>query len=136
MNKFEGLDFTPVILQEPSIGRDAGLKSPYLSTLLNPPLIIKLQFSTEISIAQLNSFTFICQVSLYAEDQQEVLATLKKSPFCRQKFTNNLEGDTICNGVVIKDFETGDPAIYFIFKNLNVKTVGEYTLQCNIIELN
>ncbi|KAJ3321498.1 hypothetical protein HDV06_004167 [Boothiomyces sp. JEL0866] len=101
-----------------------------------PQLIVKIVFQDPKSIQEIRSCQFLCILSLYCENGVDNLTILKKSPFSKHPYTDNLYGETHKLGEVHLDPKSLQASIYFVFEDINIKAVGEYTLLCQVVDLN
>ncbi|KAJ3326140.1 hypothetical protein HDV06_000016 [Boothiomyces sp. JEL0866] len=127
-------DFRLVVKQSPFKGRESGVMSPYLNSILFPPLILELEFNHPQSFRKLQSYNIVCSITLYPIDRSENLTVLENSYYFKTRYMGNLAGDTITTGKVLFD-QDQTPKIFFLFNDLNIKVEGEYIFSCTAIDM-
>ncbi|KAJ3257369.1 hypothetical protein HK103_004589 [Boothiomyces macroporosus] len=83
----------------------------------------------------LEQMRFLCNVILYGKDSNAE-HVLVGSVAALKRYQENVFGDTIQEGVVLKDPEDGKWRIFFIFNNLYIKTPGCYRFKCQLLDFN
>ncbi|KAJ3275032.1 hypothetical protein HDV01_001538 [Terramyces sp. JEL0728] len=121
-----------VIVQEPVQGREAGLKKPYISSLLHPTLILQAVFKSPPTYNTLKSQNLICNLVLYSPEMDETQSVVANSYYSKQPYTTNFFGCSSTNSCALIDPQTNIHNLYFIFPDIHVKTAGEYRLLCQV----
>ncbi|KAJ3326139.1 hypothetical protein HDV06_000015 [Boothiomyces sp. JEL0866] len=120
------------VRQSPFKGREAGLKKPYIQSYLYPSLILQLEFNFSTTLEQLQKYNFVCSLSIYTPDKQEMVSTIQNTFYSRTPYTQNFTGTIVKPGKVLLDLVDKKPKIFFLFDDLNIK-LRNYNFICHLV---
>ncbi|KAI8896618.1 velvet factor [Globomyces pollinis-pini] len=124
-----------IIRQQPIQGRMCGIKERADRRVLQPPLIVELEYPNTYDKNLLLVESYMCHLSLFSKDKKECQSVVRyeKNPeSCIQKL---LLGDDPISGVVLQDPMTGNEGLFFIFPRLSVRFAGIYTICCTVMNM-
>lgn len=129
------------IRQEPCQAKTAlfGLLPPnsllYLYLIRFPCLILQLNLQSKSR--NLNSFSFICHVSLCDSDgnrDKSIVSSLHPDTNIQVRH-QTLIGQRTIAGRILRDPEDGQQKIFFIYSDLSIRILGDYRIRCQLINL-
>jgi hypothetical protein len=97
-----------------------------------PGLVLQLD-TIDIKQETVELESFVCQLSLVDNETYEDRTTVRKSD--EKQPYQNLVGQRISTGIVLCDPDDGVKKLFFIYPDLAVRIIGEYRLQCQLMQL-
>jgi Velvet factor len=132
---------TAVIRQEPKLARMSGISPSNSKRLLDPPLVIELQFDGEYSNDALEQIgnTFACKLNLFDFDTNQNadhIIELFKMDSIQTASLHNLLGNPVTTAKLLSDSDsTSTKKLFFVFPHLSIRLTGRYYLSCSISRL-
>jgi hypothetical protein len=144
------MDFRVSIRQEPIRGRMCGLGGNVARRMLDPPLIVQLDFEerrefTEAEVATV-ALRFLSHVTIQAvcgdsnSSVKDAHILITKSSRITAKniqsqYLSTLLGQRVVSSVYLEDCNDGKKRFFFVFADLAIRIQGIYTLTCNVVNI-